>query len=165
MAACGNGEIGLWSITHGTALLSPPQPSEPQQDWQQAPFFGPGSTILFFSRRREPAALETWDWGAGKAVNQPYLGRLDAYGFSPDGALLACVFPGEGVVLMDAKKFRRLGATPFDGARIFNIAFSPSGQWIATVSADGTAKLWEVKTRREIATVGEARRVLFTPDA
>ena len=51
VAACDDGEIGLWSITQGKTLLSPARDSSTsKQDWtppwNTPPFFGPTSTRL-----------------------------------------------------------------------------------------------------------------------
>ena len=99
VAACDDGEIGLWSIADGKALPSPTRDaSSTGEDWEHPPFFGPGSTRLFLKRGRERKALEVWDWSTGKlsVVYQTRFGRLEAFDFSADGAILATAFSGGG---------------------------------------------------------------------
>src|SRR5204862_2796210 len=39
MAACADGEIGLWSVTDGKPLRAPARdPSRTEEDWEQPPF-------------------------------------------------------------------------------------------------------------------------------
>jgi WD40 repeat protein len=55
------------------------------------------------------------------------------------------------------------------GSTIYELRFSADGQLLASASRDGTARLWDVSTGRERATLraGDeiARSVVFNPDA
>jgi WD40 repeat protein len=101
LAACEDGEVGLWSVTDGKALPSPPREvSTTVQDWrlpyQTPPFFGPDSTRLYLTRGRELRALEAWDWNTGKSVSLYPTG-----GFEPAGA------PDHGIPVSTRLRFRR----------------------------------------------------------
>jgi WD40 repeat protein len=175
VAACEDGEIGLWSITAGKALPSPARdPSTRVQDWivpwNTPPFFGPNSTRLYLNRGRERKTLEAWDWSVGK-LSRLYQAEQDgigAFGFSPDGAVLATAWGGEVITFFDAKDSRQIGAMPANGAMIMCLAFSPSGDLIASGGRDRSARLWDVKTHRELATLGgnddQVSAVDFTTD-
>jgi len=171
LAACDDGEIGLWSVNDGKALPSPPlNPSSPEQDRQLPPVFGPGSTRLFLNRARERQVLEVWDWSTGQLsiAYEALLGELGAFAFSPDGAMLAIAGSRQGIVLLDTKESRQIGALSVNGTMIAWLSFSPSAALLASASHDHTAKLWDVKTQRELQTLGgnddQVHKVAFTAD-
>lgn len=54
-----------------------------------------------------------------------------------------------------------------DGGGISDLSFSPNGQFFATVSKDGTAKVWETATGKQISSMphkGVFGKILFSPD-
>jgi WD40 repeat protein len=59
--------------------------------------------------------------------------------------------PDQCLVLWDAKTFQRLRAFVGHGDRVFHAAFSPDDKLLASMSKDGTARLWDVATGEEIA--------------
>jgi WD40 repeat protein/tRNA A-37 threonylcarbamoyl transferase component Bud32 len=169
MAACDNGEIGLWSIAQGKALPSPDRDSSnPQEDWQQPLFFGPRSTRLYLNRGRERKVVEVWDWITGKLsiLHQAHAGG--AFAFSADGAVLAIAGSDGNIALFDTQESRQIGTMPANGAFIISLDFSPTGSLLASGSEDRCAKLWDVKTQRELAPLGgnddKVNQVAFTPD-
>jgi serine/threonine protein kinase/WD40 repeat protein len=114
------------------------------------------------------------------------LGRHEGLGanalaFSPDGTRLAVAFykktasaedqaelsdPGI-VVLWDVTRREQLGTFRGHRERIFDLAFSPDGEWIATGSLDYTARVWETRTGQQVATLSgtssPAFRVQWSP--
>jgi RNA polymerase sigma factor (sigma-70 family) len=52
--------------------------------------------------------------------------------------------------------------------RVNSVAYAPDGRWIATAASDGTARLWDVKTGKEMRRLDAPRgwfpRIRFSPD-
>jgi len=61
--------------------------------------------------------------------------------FSPDGKLLALAGGSPGPVLNDGQGFRALEPAL---ERIWGLAFSPDGKWVAATSFNGRCRVWQV---------------------
>lgn len=118
----------------------------------------------------------------GQIAAQPELGSFGAVVFSPDGKLLAsggfpnrqgnspvCVWKLVGVNQADKQITAELTAK-FKGHRkhTYSLAFSPDGKLLASASQDTTARVWDVVTNKQIATITEHNDfvydVAFSPD-
>jgi WD40 repeat protein len=110
-------------------------------------------------------------------------GRVEAIAFAPDGqsllaASLAFRPPGQRgliheFILWDAKtgaELRRLPGTDQADNRLdgrHGVAFAPDGRLVATTSTDGTARLWDMRTGKELFRLSErggTEAVAFSPD-
>ncbi len=91
-----------------------------------------------------------------------------ALAFSPDGTMLAAAFYKHAtVVLWDVAKREQFGTLRGHREQVFDVAFSPDGEWIATGSLDYTARIWETRTGQNVATLSgsssPAFRVQWSP--
>lgn len=93
---------------------------------------------------------------------------------SPDGQVTAWAFQDRELVLSlgiwsgDAPDFSQQITLSGHTAAIRDIAFSGFGQTVASASADGTTKVWDVASGSEIVTLrghdGDVNAVAFSPD-
>jgi WD40 repeat protein/tRNA A-37 threonylcarbamoyl transferase component Bud32 len=95
-------------------------------------------------------------------------GLLAYLGFSPDGKLLVSTDSTEpGIHILEARTGREWGQLSGHRDHTVAVAFSPDGKTIASTGGDGSLKLWNLPTRREIATLMESGAVgplAFSPD-
>jgi WD40 repeat protein/tRNA A-37 threonylcarbamoyl transferase component Bud32 len=118
--------------------------------------------------------VRVWDADTGKPLAAfPQFGRL--FAISPDGKRLACEQPG-GAKVWDlsggerGEGFRVALAHSFagHGGPVMSLAFSPSGGMLATASADGTLRTWDLDRGQEQATYrgheGRVAALAFRPD-
>jgi len=149
--------------------------------------FGPDGRSILADTAYE-GVLGLYDLATGKPVaeSRRFAGaptQVGSAAFSPDGTLLAAGgFSDDGltsgVFFWQTAGFRvRRGSlrTP-DGERYgsgtYSLAFSPDGTMLATASIDGTVRLFDVRTRRQIGepfTEDNGRTdwaiaVVFSPD-
>jgi WD40 repeat protein/serine/threonine protein kinase len=105
---------------------------------------------------------------------------VNAVACSPDGKLIVTagggnpfaanpgqsVAPGEAIV-WDAATGKQIRVLRGHRDTLWDIAFSPGGNQLATCSADRTARLWDVATGRQLRVLqapGPLRSVAFRPD-
>ena len=93
---------------------------------------------------------------------------IHSLAFSPDGSLLASESDG-AIRLWDMKKRKLVGQKMCGHADSpGKLKVSPDGKWLASGSWDGTARIWEVPSGRQVlvieADVDRVSGVDFTPD-
>jgi WD40 repeat protein/serine/threonine protein kinase len=118
------------------------------------------------------AAVLVWDWKNHRVLHNlhPHPFNSIAVAFSGDGRLATGVL-GEGLKLWDSKTGGLLRAIPGPGHRhpISALAFSPSGERLASASFDRTVKVWDTATDKQLPTLdlhtGNVECVAFSPDS
>ncbi len=126
--------------------------------------------------RTSTASLTSFTLEAGNSpqhiatLDRPYYYDIGGLAISPGGAHLA-IGTGGTVELLDAVQRERKTVFRHTGGNAYvnwSVAFSPDGTLLASGSANGTIKMWNVNTRKEVATLeGHTGRVLsldFSPD-
>lgn len=108
---------------------------------------------------------------------------LHTVAFSPDGKILASGSQDGKIKLWSVANYREIATLDAHSESVFSVAFSPVGNLLASAgitqdptdrySKDSTVKLWDVKTKRKIATIEVdtnpgysywVRSVAFSPD-
>lgn len=157
-----DGTIKLWDAVRGTELIT----LRGHHEWIRSLTFGPAGRVLASAGYLE--AIKLWDLETGKELFSIKSDSVSTISFSPDGKTLAGG-SSRGVKfwsMPDGKEIRQIYVNSY--ALITVVAFSPDGNALATGSDDGTVKLWDLSTGKEMRPLpGHARPVrsiAFSPD-
>ncbi len=153
----------VWDARTGKHLHRLPTPEQEYSEYPPAGFSAEGRVMyLGGSGRDEPArgrrwddALTAWDAAAGKLLRRfdiagppppsrrglPPMSFVQALAVSPDGRLLAAA-PGVGIYETASGSLIKNLAGHSSGVE--DLAFSPDGRRLVTVSADQTGLVWDV---------------------
>ena len=122
---------------------------------------GGSSVIWDTGTRTERRRIEHGDQSFGSSV-----------AISPSGTVLALTFGIDdfenAVSLWDTATGKHLGALQGHKQAIWSVAFSSDGRTLASSSADGSLRLWNVESRRELMSLEEGgaglAHLTFSPD-
>jgi WD40 repeat protein len=180
IATAGDDRIArIWNASSGQLLLT--LKGHTDRIWSLA--FSPDGKRLVTGSLDSTAKV--WDANNGTAL-RTLSGHRDmilSVAFSPNGKLVATASADHTAMLWDVDLGQRdTGGrnvtAPLQELRghsnfVYAVAFSPDGKFLATGSADHTAKIWQVDSGKELGTFGgskqddndiEVRSVCFSPD-
>ncbi len=159
-----DGTAKVWDLSSGSELLTLVGHTDGVTD----SVFNPDGTLL--ATTSEDNTVRIWDASTGEELNlftEPDPGFVE---FDPSGALLAVPI-AEGadsrVELIDVNTGHVTLTLKGHEDDVLNVTFSKHGSRIATVSSDGTLRIWDTSTGEELMRFGgEAAlyTVKFSPE-
>ncbi len=140
----------------------------PQECVESVTFTRDGNTLFATGRLPQPVRDDgkeqgglaphgycVWDVATGKERRSALSGRdadvLPRRALSPDGRTLA-----EGGTLVEIATGGWRGLLPDDIHEVCGLAFSPDGRTLATAGYDGTVRLWDLLSGKELGCFGKA---------
>jgi WD40 repeat protein len=142
-----DGRAIVWEVETGRQLLDLRHPGD-NDDTPAA--WSPDGTMVATAGGAGLVALWRIPDGKQLATFKADPGRVPSVAFSPDGSLLAAGGSGDKqVTLWDVATHKPVGRLPHPTG-LAGLAFDPSGKTLATVTFHGTARLWDVASRRPI---------------
>ena len=160
-----DGMVKLWEVatgTHTATLGAGPG----NRRFRSVAFSPPDGESLAVVSGDDTVRL--WDAATGtKYADLDHESHVTAIAFSPDGTSLASTSE-EAVTLWDPVAGERTAVLEGHTRWVGAVAFSPDGATLASQSGwDGLVRLWDVSTRRTIATIENTRggsAIAFSPD-
>jgi WD40 repeat protein len=130
------GEVKVWDVKTGKEILALAVHNGPVQS---VAISADGRRVVAGgSAPNNPSGQAVWDPGGGKVLRQRA---------TPSGSVVA------PLLVWDAKTGRLLRSLKGHGAPVLSVAISADGKQAVSGSQDGTAKVWNAETGRELHTL------------
>jgi WD40 repeat protein len=162
--------VRIWDVQSGEQLQ---QLEAPGSGYGSFSTFSPGGELLVIGLRTGPVSMwDTTNWQRLFEFRHHEQGRSGSWGpfriaFTPNSQYLASTYQAlkDGIQLHDVKSgqlVRSFGIRPArepktgrqdppsQASYLYESAFSPDGGRLATVGANGSVKLWDMSTLREV---------------
>ncbi len=140
--------VHLWDGRTGQALAS----RDGHRGSVTSVAFSPDSKYLISAAKDQTARL--WDATTGKplGVLHGHTGAISAAQYTPDGRTIVTASVGDGSVrLWDARSAERNGSLRGHENFVYSVAFHPDGECVASAAWDGTVRIWDATTGRQIS--------------
>jgi WD40 repeat protein len=95
------------------------------------------------------------------AQRLPHPDAVQGLAWSADGKLLATACNDHRVHLWDAVSWHKQGELTGHTWEVGDVAFDPTGRWLASFGWDMTLRVWEVGSRRQVLNVEDIRVLSF----
>ena len=143
----------VWDVETGKPVLELRHPRRRRTDKETVAAWSPDGTMVATAGGAGLVAL--WRVRDGKQLATFKADPLSvaSVAFSPDGSLIAAGGSvDKQVTLWDVATHKLVGRLPHPTI-LARLAFDPGGKTLATVTIHGTARLWDVASRRQIGLV------------
>lgn len=158
----------LWDVASNTLLRETKKISFVSARFP-AGAFSPDGTVV--ATAAEGGGIDLWNVNTYEEVGHIETGidLLNALAFSPDGSTLMVALGDSATMaarLYDLRTKLPLWTATAHTNVISSVAFAPDGKWIATSSWDGTARIWEATSGRELCTMRQTtlESIAVSPD-
>jgi WD40 repeat protein len=136
----------------------------PEEGYGQCAFGPDGRELATLGNRQ----LTVWNYGTGEErAKVPVKGDSRTVAWSPDGQMLASA-SGKDITIRSVASLQEIATLRQPKGYFLDLAFHPSGRFLATAAKDGFVRLWDAETWAELRSyawrIGGVRCLAFSPD-
>ncbi|MDO9558500.1 MAG: Ig-like domain-containing protein, partial [Syntrophales bacterium] len=147
VVSCGqDSDIVIWDMASGREI----QKLKGKFGWNKSVAISPNGKYVSSAG----GSVNLWDTATGKYLNNFKIGhRVNAVVFSPDGRYLltGSQDAANGAIgLWNVETGTEIKTFKGHKGEVMSLAFSPKGEFFISASHDGSIRLWDVNTGREI---------------